>query len=58
MVILSRRIDVLETRLTTEENSCGKNALHLNTLKRISILETLSTGTGNFFSRTRILFSR
>ena len=49
MVILSRRIEVLETRLNRRENSCGKNGLHLNILRGISISETLATRTGNSF---------
>ena len=57
MVILSRRIVILETRLKRRENSCGKNALHLIILRRISISETLAPRTGNSFLRARTLFS-
>ena len=56
MVILSWRIEVLETRLTIEENSCGKNALHLSVLRRISILETLAPRTGNSFLKNENSF--
>ena len=49
IVILSRRIEVLETRLNRRENSCGKNALHLNIFRRISISETLAPRIGNSF---------
>ena len=61
MVILSRRIEVLETRLNKRENSCGKNTLHLNTLRRISISGSLATRTGNSFQqamRQRVLLER
>ena len=58
MVILSRRIEVLETRLTIEENSCGKNALHLSNLRRISISETLAPRTGNSFLKNKNSFQQ
>ena len=56
MVILSRRIEILETRLKRRENSCGKNALHLIILRRISISETLPQEPGILFEE-RGLFS-
>ena len=58
MVILSRRIEVLETRLNKRENSCGKNALHLNTLRRISISGSLATRTGNSFLKNENSFQQ
>ena len=58
MVILSRRIEVLETRLTIEENSCGKNVLHLSILRRISISETLAPRTGNSFLKNKNSFQQ
>ena len=51
-------IKVLETRLTIEENSCGKNALHLSILRRISILETLAPRTGNSFLKNENSFQQ
>ena len=53
IAILSRRIKLLATKLV--ENS-GKNAFHLNILRRISISETLATWSGILSSRTRILY--
>ena len=58
MVFFSRKMKVLETRLTIEENSCGKNTLHLNILRRISISETLAPRTGNSFLRSENSFQR
>ena len=58
MVILSRRIEVLETRLNRRENSCGKNTLHLNILKRISISETLVPRSGNSFLKNENSFQQ
>ena len=58
MVFFSRKMKVLETRLTIEENSCGKNTLHLNILRRISISETLAPRTGNSFLRSENSFQQ
>ena len=58
MVILSRIIEVLETRLNRRENSCGKNALHLNILKRISISKTLVPRSGNSFLKNENSFQQ
>ena len=58
MVFFSRKMKVLETRLTIEDNSCGMNTLHLNILRRISISETLAPRTGNSFLRSENSFQR
>ena len=58
MVFFSRKMKVLETRLTIEDNSCGMNTLHLNILRRISVSETLAPRTGNSFLRSENSFQR
>ena len=57
MVILSRRIEVLETRLNRRENSCGKNALHLNILKKNLYFKNSCPKKREFFSQEREFFS-
>ena len=57
MVILSRRIEVLETRLTIEENSCGKNVLTSKYIEKNLYFRNSCPKNWEFFSQEQEFFS-